>query len=42
MRAILGLAPAEKVVALIHLGPKVSEPPRKERLPLDDVLTVLP
>ena len=42
VRAILGLAPAEKVVALIHLGPKVSEPPRKERLPLDDVLTVLP
>jgi nitroreductase len=41
-RAILGLDPSEKIVALIHLGPKVSEPPRKERLPLDDLLTVLP
>ena len=41
-RGILGLDPSEKIVALIHLGPKVSEPPRKDRLPLDDLLTVLP
>jgi nitroreductase len=41
-RSILGLDDTEKIVALIHLGPKVSEPPRKERLPLDDLLTVLP
>jgi nitroreductase len=41
-RTILGLAPSEKIVALIHLGPKVSEPARKDRVPLDDLLTVLP
>jgi nitroreductase len=41
-RAVLELAPAESVVALIHLGPPVSEPPEKERAPLDDVLRVLP
>jgi nitroreductase len=41
-RAILGLAPEEQVVGLIHLGPKVSEPPRKERVALGDLLTVLP
>jgi nitroreductase len=42
VRAVLGLGDAERVVALVHLGPRVSEPPVKERLPLDDVLTVLP
>jgi nitroreductase len=41
-RAILGLADAEKIVALIHLGPRISEPPVKERAPLAEVLTVLP
>jgi nitroreductase len=41
-RSILGLAPNEAIVALIHLGPKVSDPPEKERTPLDDVLSVLP
>ncbi len=41
-RAILGLGPSEQVVALIHLGPKVSEPPRKDRLALENLLTVLP
>lgn len=41
-RAILGLDAAEKIVALVHLGHAVSEPPAKERMPLDDVLTVLP
>jgi nitroreductase len=42
VREILGLGGSEKIVALIHLGPKVSDPPRKERRPLDDLLTVLP
>jgi nitroreductase len=42
VREILGLADSERVVALIHLGPPVSAPPQKERLPLDDVLTILP
>jgi hypothetical protein len=27
---------------LIHLGPSVSEPPAKERAPLEAVLTFLP
>jgi len=39
---LLGLAEDERVVALIHLGPKVSDPPEKERVPLDDVLRALP
>jgi hypothetical protein len=30
------------MVALIHLGPASSEPPRKERLALNDVLQFLP
>jgi len=38
----LGVAANERVVALIHLGPPASDPPGKERLPLDDVLQVLP
>jgi nitroreductase len=42
IRAYLGLAENERVVALIHLGPAASEPPAKERLALDDVLLVLP
>jgi nitroreductase len=42
VRALLGLGENERVVALIHLGPPVSAPPGKERLPLDDVLTFLP
>jgi nitroreductase len=43
-RSILGLGANEHVVALIHLGSAVSEPPDKERdrLPLDAVLSVLP
>lgn len=40
--SFLGLAENERVVALIHLGPPASEPPAKERAPLDDVLSVLP
>ena len=42
VRAVLGLDESERVVALIHLGPRVSDPPEKERLPLDAVLTILP
>ncbi len=41
-RSILGLAAGERIVALIHLGPAVSEPPAKERRPLDDILSFLP
>lgn len=41
-RSMLGLSGDEQVVALIHLGPVVSEPPEKERASLDDVLTRLP
>jgi nitroreductase len=42
VRAVLGLGVNERVVALIHLGPSVSTPPDKERLPLQDILTILP
>jgi nitroreductase len=42
VRQLLGLGKNERAVALIHLGPLVSEPPARERRPLDDVLTVLP
>lgn len=42
VRAVLGLGADERVVALIHLGPRLSEPPAKERRPLDEVLAVLP
>lgn len=37
-RSALGLAANEDVVALIHLGPAVTEPPEKERASLGDVL----
>ena len=40
--AVSALAPGERPVALIHLGPRVSEPPPKERLAVSDVLRVLP
>jgi nitroreductase len=42
VRSLLGVAEAERVVALIHLGTAVSQPPEKERVPLGDVLTWLP
>jgi nitroreductase len=42
VREVLGLGANERVVALIHLGPPVSTPPEKERLPLDDLVTMLP
>ena len=41
-RGVLRPAANERVVALIHLGPAVSEPPAKERLALDDVLEFVP
>jgi nitroreductase len=41
-RAVLGLEPDEEVVALIHLGPVVSEPPEKDRAPLREILRSLP
>lgn len=42
VRAAVGLEANERVVGLIHLGPVASDPPAKERLPLADVLHVLP
>ena len=42
VRGLLDLAPAETIVALIHLGPPLSRPPDKDRAPLDDVLAWLP
>ena len=42
VRDVLDLGATERVVALIHLGPSVSEPPAKERLPVEAVLTFLP
>jgi nitroreductase len=41
VRDLLGLADTERVVGLIHLGPKASDPPAKDRRPLDDVLRIL-
>src|SRR5262249_45162597 len=42
VREVLGLAPREQVVALVHLGSPVSDPPPKERAPVDEILSVLP
>jgi nitroreductase len=42
VRDLFGLESSERIVGLIHLGPVLSEPPRKERTPLDEILTVLP
>jgi nitroreductase len=42
VRRVLGLGAHEQVVALVHLGPRQSEPPTKERAPLDDVVSFLP
>jgi nitroreductase len=42
VRNLLELAPNEQVVGLIHLGPAISDPPAKERAPLDYVLRTLP
>ena len=42
VRELLDLAENERVVSLIHLGPPLSVPPEKERVPLDDVVSWLP
>lgn len=42
VRELLGVEPAERVVALIHLGPAESEPPAKERAPFEEVVAFLP
>ena len=42
VRDLLGLMENERIVSLIHLGPKASDPPEKERLPLEDVVRTLP
>lgn len=42
VRSVLGLGEAERVVSLIHLGPAVSQPPEKDRAPLDDLVSWLP
>jgi nitroreductase len=42
VRKALQLGADERVVALIHLGPKVTDPPEKERLSVEDVLLTLP
>ncbi len=41
-RAVLGLEASERIVGLIHLGPELSSPPEKERLPLSAVFAALP
>jgi nitroreductase len=41
VRTVLGLDTAERVVSLIHLGPAVSEPPEKERVPLAEIVRYL-
>jgi nitroreductase len=42
VRGELGLAEKEVVIALVHLGPPVTDPPAKERAPVDDVFSVQP
>jgi nitroreductase len=42
IRSALGLAEDEVIVALVHLGPPVTDPPAKERAPVEDVFTALP
>jgi nitroreductase len=37
VHALLGLAPNERLVALVHLGPPAGDPPAKERLPVDAI-----
>ena len=42
VREAVGLAENEVVVALVHLGPPASDPPGKERAPVDEIFTALP
>ncbi|HEX6763234.1 MAG TPA: nitroreductase [Gaiellaceae bacterium] len=41
-RGVLGLAADERIVGLVHLGPRASEPPVKERPPLAELARFLP
>ena len=41
-RAVLGLAPNERIVGLVHLGPRVSDPPVKERPELATLVETMP
>ena len=41
-RSLLGLGDDEVMVALVHLGSPVTEPPAKERAPVEDVFSALP
>jgi nitroreductase len=42
VRSLLGLGDDEVVVALVHLGSPVTDPPPKERAPVEDVFSVRP
>ena len=42
VRSVLRLSESEVVVALVHLGTPVTDPPPKERAPVDDVFSVQP
>jgi nitroreductase len=42
VRTALGLGDDEVVVSLVHLGQPVTDPPAKERAPVDDVFSVQP
>jgi nitroreductase len=42
VRSVLELADGEVIVALVHLGPPATEPPAKERAPVEDVFTARP
>ena len=41
-RRVLGLAANERIVGLVHLGPRVSEPPVKDRPPLEALVETMP
>jgi nitroreductase len=41
VRNLLELAENEVVVGLVHLGPPATDPPAKERAPVEDVFTTL-
>jgi nitroreductase len=42
VREVLGLRDEEVTVALVHLGRSVTDPPAKERAPVEDVFSVQP
>jgi nitroreductase len=42
VRGVLGVADDERLIALVHLGPPASEPPVRERAPVEDVFRLLP